>query len=134
MSPDTCCVRHLNNTRIHKSFLVQYETNKHAFQYQTTRFHPSIAFDSVLGTQNSVLPISTSYNLGLNPQTITNRIQIVYQPHYFVHSLKMVSANASKKLQNVLPKCNPFLAQIEYTKYREYCRGLALTSPLPRTS
>jgi hypothetical protein len=34
-------------------------------------------------------------------------------------SLKMVGANIDKELQNGLPKCNPFVSQIEYHIYRD---------------
>jgi len=34
----------------------------------------------------------------------------------------MVCADTSKELQNVLPKCNPFVREIDYHTYRVYVR------------
>ena len=48
------------------------------------------------------------------------------QPSSSSISLKMVNANPSKELQNVLPKCNPFPFHIEYHSYQGIC-----IAPLP---
>jgi len=81
-----------------------------------------------LSTRYSAL--STSYKLGLNTQTITNASPTISQPSAPFPSLKTVNANPRKELQNVLPKCNPFLFHLLYTAYRPTC----ICSPSPVTT
>jgi len=49
----------------------------------------------------------------------------------------MVSADAAKELQNVLPKCNPFCPYVEYTGYQSaipYCSLALLLWAISRVS
>ena len=71
------------------------------------------------------------YDLGLNTQTITNVSLTVHQPYTLTRSLKTVSANPAKELQNVLPNGNPFAHHIDYHMYGLNCRGLPLANPFP---
>ncbi len=63
------------------------------------------------------LPLVTCYALGLFSVNPTNYSPTICQHPTQSRSLKTVSASLSKQLQNVLPKCNPFYPQIEYTIY-----------------
>ena len=83
-----------------------------------------MVFHSVLGTQHSVLFFR--FTLGLSAyHSLT-----IYQHCYPKFSLKMVSAAASKELQNVLPNGNPSAHRLLYTAYRSNC----ICSPSARSN
>ncbi len=69
----------------------------------------------------SSVPGTQYYRLGLLSVNPTNSFQTIPQPTALPRSLKTVSANPAKELQNVLPNCNPLPHHLSYHNHHRTC-------------
>ena len=76
--------------------------------------NPNLSSDCQYAKVADVGRGKSSSQLGLLSVNPTNRSPTIPQPLALPRSLKLVSAAASKELQNVLPKGNPFPPQLLY--------------------
>ena len=77
----------------------------------------------------SLLLVTCNYNLRLLLVNPTNRLPTTHQQVPLQPSLKTVSANPAKQLQNGFPKCNPLHLDIRYHNYGALRTGLPLANP-----